>query len=246
VAEDPNFNPRAALSQVSQGDRETKPARAALPWRMWGWISLMVTGVLFVVPVAWFAWERIDAWALANASPAQARAALVRDWSDSQSPDYLEAIVEISLNQSTPDEGAAYAAAKRVVELDPTRGFAWATLAYLESRNAQGRINQAAHGDLTRSMDACPLCDQALIRWRLNFVLAHWDAMPEALRKRAFEHADILRWMGDNSEFLAEMRFKAELEGIPFDAYRAAVDTPARSWDIAPAAQLRGASKPPA
>lgn len=220
-------------------------AKTPLPWRVWGWAALMAVSVGAIVPMAWFAWERIDAWVLANGTPAQTRAAMMRDWSDSRSPDYLEAIAEISLSQSVPDEGAAYAAAKRVVEIDPSRGFAWSTLAYLEVRNAGGKVNQAALDDLTRSMDVCPLCDQALIRWRLNFVLTHWSQMPESLRKRAFEHADLLRWVGEHSEFLAEMRFKAGLQGIPFDAYRTAVDTPARAWDIAPPARLRGAAAPP-
>jgi len=228
VAEDPNTN-----------------SRAPRDWRQAAWLSLMALGVAVVAPMAWFAWQRIDAWGLANATPAMQRVALTNDWSDSASPDYLETVMEISLNQSIPDEGAAYVAAKRVVELDPSRGFAWATLAYLDTRNAGGEVNEAALESLTRSMDVCPLCDQSLIRWRFNFVLAHWDYVPEGLRKRAFEQADILRWTGDNAEFLAEMRFKARLEGIPFDAYRAAVDTPARSWDIAPAAQVRGVNRPP-
>ena len=226
-------------------DDKTVMQRAPLQWRAGAWVALMALGIAAVIPMAWFAWERIDAWGLASAGVAQQRAALLSDWSGSQSPDYLETISEISLNQSIPDEGAAYVAAKRTVELDPSRGFAWASLAYLEFRNAGGKVNPAALENLTRSMDVCPLCDQSLIRWRLNFVLAHWADMPEALRKRAFEQADVLRWMGDNAEFLAEMRFKAQLKNIPFDEYRAAVDTPARSWDIAPAARLRGSSTPP-
>lgn len=226
-------------------DDKTGMQRAPLKWRAGAWVALMVLGMAAVIPMAWFAWERIDAWGLANAGVAQQRAALLGNWEESASPDYLETITEISLNQSIPDEGAAYVAAKRTVELDPSRGFAWASLAYLEVRNARGKVNPVALENLTRSMDVCPLCDQSLIRWRLNFVLAHWTDMPEALRKRAFEQADLLRWMGDNAEFLAEMRFKAQLKNIPFDEYRAAVDTPARSWDIAPAARLRGSSAPP-
>jgi hypothetical protein len=75
---------------------------------------------------------------------------------------------------------------------------------------------------------------QELIRWRFNFVLANWTAVPEPLRRKAFEHADILRWMGDNSEFLAEMRIKAKQAGIPYDIYRSEVNTPVRSWDLEP------------
>ena len=70
--------------------------------------------------------------------------------------------------------------------------------------------------------------------------------MPEAIRARAFEHADLLRWIGPNAEFLAEMRYKAGLNGIPFDTYRAQVKTPAPAWDIAPNAELRGMRQSPA
>ena len=159
------------------------------------------------------------------------------DWAGLTSPDHLEIVSEHSLHGAELDDDVAYQAAKRATELDPSRASAWATLAYIETRRQQGVVNQAAIAALTRSMDACPLCDAALIRWRFNFVLTHWAAMPEAIRLRAFEHADLLRWIGPHAEFLAEMRFKARLHGIPFDDYRAAVDTPARSWDIAPAPQ---------
>ena len=67
-----------------------------------------------------------------------------------------------------------------------------------------------------------------------------------AQRARAFEHADLLRWIGPNAEFLAEMRYKAGLKGIPFDAYRAQVKTPAPAWDIAPNAELRSMRQSPA
>jgi hypothetical protein len=83
-------------------------------------------------------------------------------------------------------------------------------------------------------MDACPLCSEDLIRWRFNFVLANWSAMPEAIRTRSFEHAEFLSWSGEHAEFLAEMRIKSDIAGIPFDTYRAAVKTPANSWILTP------------
>jgi hypothetical protein len=83
-------------------------------------------------------------------------------------------------------------------------------------------------------MDACPFCDQALIRWRFNFVLANWAVMPEAVRLKAFEQADILRWAGDNAEFLVEMKVASRQAGIPFGALQSAVNTPWRSWDLEP------------
>lgn len=204
------------------------------------WIVMLALGVAAAGLSLYLFWRETTSLAQAAAEPTR----IEEDWVQSDWPDILEATAEQSLRVSPADEGAAYLAAKKAVELDPSRAHAWAVLAHVEARQA-GAINQQALDALTKSMAACPLCDQALIRWRFNFVLANWNAIPDDLRRKAFEQADILRWIGQNAEFLAEMRYKAQLAGIPYDAYRAAVDTPAPSWDIAPAAQLRGSQRAP-
>lgn len=229
--------PRAA-----KPPREPKHARepkAARDFGRTGWIGLMAMGAAAVIVSGWLAWREAAMLTQAASNPT----AVKDEWTQSGSPDFLEVMAEQALRLPKPDEAMAYLAAKRAVDLDPTRAFAWATLAYLEAKRSNG-VNEEVVDALMKSMTACPLCDQALIRWRMNFVLSNWEDIPDDLRRKAFEHADLLRWMGDNAEFLAEMRFKARLHGIPFDAYRAAVNTPARSWDIAPAAQLRGTRAP--
>lgn len=213
-------------------------------WRVGGWFLLMGVGVAAVAPMLMFAWQHAATWSLVNSAPLETKQMLQSDWASSASPDYLEAVAEISLQAPTVDEANAFLAARRATQLDPTRASAWAILAYLEVRQMNGKINDVALNALTKSMDACPLCDEDLIRWRFNFVLANWASMPEAIRERAFEQADLLRWIGPNEEFLAEMRYKAGLNGIPFDAYRAQVKTPARTWDIAPNAGLRRSYEP--
>lgn len=225
---------------------DEKPGLDPRLFHVAGWFGLMALGAVAIVPMPGFAWQNAATWSLVNSVPADTRAALLGDWSESNSPDYLEAIAELSLQQPTVDEASAFVAARRATQLDPSRAFAWAILAYLETRQQKGKVNGVALDALTKSMDACPLCDQDLIRWRFNYVLTNWDAMPEAIRARAFEHADLLRWIGPNAEFLAEMRYKAGLNGIPFDTYRAQVKTPAPAWDIAPNAGLRGTRQSPA
>jgi hypothetical protein len=163
---------------------------------------------------------------LANLDPASAPA------------DYLEALAELGVRPATENFDAAYLADVRVTKIDPSRAHAWAQLAWLETRKS-GRVTSAALDALTRSMNACPLCSQDLIRWRLNFVLANWGAVPEDLRRQVFEQADILRWIGQNREFLAEMRVKAEGASIPFDDYQSSVKTPVRTWDLAPAPEAQ-------
>ncbi len=204
------------------------------------WASLLVIGVMGAAASAFVFLQEATTLAHGATNPAR----IQDEWVQSDWPDFLEVTAEQSLRTSPADEGAAYLAAKKAVALDPSRASAWAVLAYVEARQAGG-INQPALDALGRSMAACPLCDQALIRWRFNFVLSNWNQIPDDMRRKAFEQADILRWVGQNAEFLAEMRYKAGLVGIPFDAYRTAVDTPARSWDISPAAQLRGSLNTP-
>jgi len=219
---------------------ETSPVQASWLRATAPWIVLLVIGVAAAGLSLYLFWR--EATSLAHAATDPAR--IEEGWIQSSWPDVLEATAEQSLRVSPADEGAAWLASKKAVEADPSRASAWAILAYVETRQA-GAVNQPALDALASSMAACPLCDQALIRWRFNFVLAHWKDIPEELRRKAFEQADILRWMGQNAEFLAEMRYKAQLVGIPYDAYRAAVDTPARSWDIIPPAQLRGSQRSP-
>lgn len=223
-------NPRKLLAAAVPPPVERTPLVSQHALQVTTWLGLLV--VALVALVAMLAVARDEAATLAWSSEASATEAVDPAWHTSVWPDHLEIVSEVSLREPA-DESAAYMAAKGVVELDPSRASVWASLAYLETRRNQGKINVAALEALARSMDACPLCDQALIRWRFNFVLANWADIPDDLRKRAFEHADLLRWIGPHAEFLAEMRFKARLQGIPFDAYRAAVDTPVKTWDIA-------------
>lgn len=214
--------------------QERAPSRASKAAGVLMWVSLLSAGVAAIAPISHFTQQQAETALLLQADDASVMQAIERDWSQSTSPDYVETLAELGMQMPVVDTGSAYVAASRATELDPSRAFAWAQLAYLETRRASGKVNEASLNALTRSMDACPLCDDSLIGWRLNFVLTNWASMPETLRRRAFEQADVLRWIGPNAEFLAEMRIKSRQNGIPFDAYRAAVNTPARTWDIGP------------
>ncbi|HOY79036.1 MAG TPA: hypothetical protein PLN33_14570 [Hyphomonadaceae bacterium] len=199
-----------------------------------GWAAMLVTGVIAIGVLVHFTLQQANTQLLQQADNASIAQTMAQDVSQSQSPEYAETLAELAMQLPTPDEGSAYAAATRATELDASRARAWAQLAYLETRRASGNVNEASLNALDRSMNACPLCSQELVAWRFNFVLTNWHAIPDPLRRRAFEQADILRWAGQNAEFLGKMRVKARENGIPFDAYRVAVKTPARTWDIDP------------
>jgi len=211
------------------GSSTALAGRAAL------WTALLIVSAITLIPIARFAAVNLETWTLLQADNASIQRQLIRVGKVSSPPDHLEALAELGVQPATQDIEAAHIAARDAVNADPSRAHAWGLLAYLETLRA-GKITPASLEALTQSMNACPLCDQDLIRWRFNFVMANWGAIPDVTRRRAFEQADILRWIGQNREFLAEMRVKAERAGIPFDEYRSAVETPVRNWDIGPAA----------
>lgn len=165
VADTSPFNPRSVLAATQPPPpAEPKPGVDLRLARIAAWFGLMALGVATMAPMLGFAWQNVTTWSLVNAGPAGVKAALASDWSTSNDPDFLETMAELSLAQPAPDEATAYVAAKRATQLDPSRASAWATLAYLETRQMGGTVNEAALDALTKSMDACPLCDQALIR----------------------------------------------------------------------------------
>lgn len=227
----------ADVTTRSSADRVATPrperSQSSIAGRFLLWIAIVAAGVAALAPLAGFASREMGAWALVYADDAAVRAELAREWPASTSAARLETLAELALQVDPKDPEAGMKAVERAVAADPSRAGAWTHLAYLEFVKARS-INGAVLNALNRSMDACPICSEELIRWRFNFVLANWKSIPETLRRRAFEQADRLRWIGANSEFLAEMKMKAMLAGIPYERYRAEVDTPVRSWDLAP------------
>jgi hypothetical protein len=205
----------------------------ALTARVMAWTTVLLVAAFTLVPVAGLASRELKTWSLVHADEPAIRAELASAWPDRASGAWLETLAELALQVDPQDTDHAMKAAVRATARDPSRAGAWALQAYLETRRAK-QVNAAALEALSKSMAACPLCSQELVRWRFNFVLANWTVIPDEIRRKAFEHADVLRWMGDNGEFLAEMRIKANQAGIPFDEYRSAVSTPARTWDLEP------------
>lgn len=195
------------------------------------WLALLVIGALSLWPMAHKTVSEFNEYMLTRADDNQARELLVQGLRNPGGADQMEIISELAIDLAGPD--TAETAARAALAADPSRTFVWARLSWLLAERS-GRLNNEAQDALVRSMDTCLLCDEELIRWRFNFVLAHWGDASDLLRRRAFEQADILRWRGENAAFLAEMRVKALRAGIPFDAYRANVDTPVRSWDLGP------------
>jgi hypothetical protein len=222
---------------TSRANAKTAPSeslpQSLLAGRAMLWTAVLLIGGGTLLPIAGFASRELKTWSLIHADSQTVRTELTGTWPDRPSAGWLETLAELGLQVDPQEAELAMQAAARATARDPSRAGAWALQAYLETKKAK-QVNAAALEALSKSMAACPLCSEDLVRWRFNFVLANWASIPDDMRRKAFEHADILRWMGDNVEFLAEMRIKARQAGIPFDAYRSAVNTPVRTWDLAP------------
>jgi hypothetical protein len=195
------------------------------------WTALMIGAALTILPIIRFAGQELETFSLLQASDSVVKAELARGGAPGANTAYFEMLAELGSQPATRNDDAALNLATRATSADPSRASAWAQLAWQEYRKAT-TVSNASLDALRKSMEACPVCEQGLIRWRFNFVLANWDKIPEDLRKAAFEQADILRWVGQNREFLGDMRLKAVRAGIPFDTYRTAVNTPVRSFDL--------------
>ena len=108
---------------------------------------------------------------------------------------------------------------ERAMEEDQLQPLAYAIMSYLHTKDA-GELTSEAIAALQRSVEICRLCDnQELLRWRLEFVLRNWEAMPEDLRQAATEGADVLRWRYEDEEFLAEQDAYALRNAVPFTEY---------------------------
>lgn len=227
---------RTTSAESAKAER-TRAAQArskeASPAKLVVWAVLLGAGLAALAPLIEAVSGRLSDQQLLQADEGTTAAALARPLPRTGSADYFETLSELAMEVKPANSIVALAAARRAVSLDPSRAQAWARIAYLEYFEAH-KVTPAAAEALGKSIQACRLCDQELVRWRFNFVLANWSAVPEPLRQQVFESADMLRWAGEpaDADFLAEMRTKAKAAGIPYDQYRAAVATPVKSWDV--------------
>lgn len=119
----------------------------------------------------------------------------------------------------------------RSLEEDIYDHAAWALLSYVQTRQ-NGGFSDTAEDAFNKSIIYCPFCETALLKWRLLFVIEHWDDVSEPTRLRVFEGADLLRWWHFEGEFLVTARDAAIKQNIPFDEYRARIETPVRPNEV--------------
>ncbi|MBI1340915.1 hypothetical protein GC169_12010 [bacterium] len=202
------------ISAAAPAPADTEAGAAA---RQVTWIALLALGGLSTALGAMAAFDSISDFGVTRMDDASFRSELASP-SPNASVDWLEYASERALALSPPDLEASRRMSALVLDADPSRAFTWARLAYLDWATDR-EMTPAAVSALDRSIQACPMCDDALVRWRLEFALANWDAVPEATRRAAFMHMAALPDTTANVEFTASARIRSNAAGIPFDAY---------------------------
>lgn len=147
------------------------------------------------------------------------------------SPEYLIRLAEELVAKGPENDETARALLTRALEIDEGRPFAWTLLAFVETRRT-GRFNEDAKQAFDRSLEVCPYCEKDLLRWRLEFIISHWDDVSAETRDRVFRGADFLRWWYMDHEFLQTQKERAAARGIPFVAYQRAVNSKVRPEEI--------------
>lgn len=159
------------------------------------------------------------------------RAQAERMMEQTSAPDILLAAADALM----PEDAVNAALSARLVEQalsgNAQQPFAWARLAYFDTLK-DGRLTPSAIEAFRTSIEQCGYCDRELLRWRLLFVLQHWDEMPEDIRLTVFQGADFLRWWHLDHKFLRQTSQVAEAASIPFKTYQRQVGTPVRPHEL--------------
>ncbi len=182
----------------------------------------MTTAWLLTVPTL-----AATALTIGSATSTQARAEALTRYTDTEVEELLsrgsvsiqwsapmhEYLAERAVRLPSPDAYSARVHIVQALHKDSDRPYAWAHLAYLESRRA-GRTTQDTINALRQSIRACPSCDANLAIWRAEFILADWWRMPADLQKAASDELNDRLLQPEHAERAAAIRSRALALGI--------------------------------
>jgi hypothetical protein len=104
------------------------------------------------------------------------------------SGDLLELAASRALLSDPPSLDAAEAFTWNALRRSPTRGGAWARLAYIDAVR-DGRLDAFGREALARSFEVLPYAPETLRHWRLEFTLSRWSELDAGLREAALRDA---------------------------------------------------------
>lgn len=174
--------------------------------------------------------QAIDALQSGEVSAIDRAQTLLASGKVSQASLWIETANLVS-SQSSKHDAVAIRLLDAALAKDANHPDAWALLSFLNTRR-YGEYTEASDLALQKSIELCGYCDHALLRWRLTYVLQHWDAVSEPVRMQVFSGADFLRWWHLDYDYLGRLRRQSLERGIPFDAYRKKVGTHVRPNEV--------------
>ena len=171
-------------SEAGPADRVGRGRRLAA---IGGWAVLLVALIVALAGTLAATRRAYVTHSIVTASGQAALDILSRPMPRGASADAYEAYSELVLAADPLAIDLAALASEQVLERASDRPFVWARLAYSLSQSATdgGPLPARAVEALARSMELCAVCSADLVRWRLNFVLAHWRSIPDSLRRQA-------------------------------------------------------------
>jgi hypothetical protein len=104
------------------------------------------------------------------------------------SGDLLELAASRALLADPPNLDAAEAFSWNALRRSPTRGGAWAQLAYIDAMR-DGTLDAPGREALARSFEVLPYAPEELLHWRLEFALSRWSEVDPGTRDAALREA---------------------------------------------------------
>lgn len=160
-----------------------------------------------------FTGDALRTYRLSTASDETVQAILADAKQPTRSSAYHEQLAERASGLETPDTFSAQENILKALAISSNSPYAWAHLAYLRTVRA-GNVTSGAVEALGQSIRRCLYCDNELIRWRLEYMLANWDELPDGFQVHARQHADILKADPLQHSYLRDIIIRARFQDI--------------------------------
>ena len=126
---------------------------------------------------------------------------------------YHEFLAERAAALEIPDIFSAKLNVRKALEINPHNPYAWAHLAYLITFTEEAVTPEAIEA-LKQSIYHCLYCDIELSKWRLEYMLANWQQLPDEIHAEARHHATLLKAYPGEHAYLRDKIIRARPNDI--------------------------------
>ncbi len=143
--------------------------------------------------------DRSDAAGLTQASDASFRARMAAGLPSGASHLWYAAVADRAMGLQEMDTALAVQAYDRALQMEPRDGEMWGRYAY--ALYIHGAASDDISRALTQSYTRMPIGNWEYRKWRLRFVHALWDDLPDSLHRRAAHEAlaEDADWVADRT-----------------------------------------------